>query len=109
MTDAGENWAARAACAQMDPEDLFVRGARQRPAREICFGCPVRRECLADALDSRTEFGVWGGMTERERRALLRRHPAVTDWRAWLESRDEEIVTIWGRRQRMSSVSFDLA
>jgi WhiB family redox-sensing transcriptional regulator len=42
----------------------------------------VRYECLADALDNRTEFGVWGGMTERERRALLRRHPDVVSWRA---------------------------
>lgn len=109
MTDANENWAARAACAQSDPEELFVRGALQRPARAICFGCPVRRECLADALDSHTEFGVWGGMTERERRALLRRHPSVTDWGAWLEARDEEIVTTFGSRRRMSSVSFDLA
>ena len=39
------------------------------------MGCPVRTECLADALDNRVEFGVWGGMTERERRALLRRRP----------------------------------
>jgi len=40
----------------------------------------VRTECLADALDNRVEYGVWGGMTERERRALLRRRPDVTSW-----------------------------
>ena len=49
-------------------------------------GCPVRTECLADALDNRVEFGVWGGMTERERRALLRRRPDVTSWRKLLET-----------------------
>ncbi len=50
----------------------------------MCQGCPVRLECLADALDSRTEFGVWGGLTERERRALRRRRPDVTSWRELL-------------------------
>jgi WhiB family redox-sensing transcriptional regulator len=43
-------------------------------------------ECLADALDNRTEFGVWGGMTERERRALLRRRPEVPSWTAILSA-----------------------
>jgi WhiB family redox-sensing transcriptional regulator len=43
-------------------------------------------ECLADALDNRVEFGVWGGMTERERRALLRRRPNVTSWGRLLEA-----------------------
>jgi WhiB family redox-sensing transcriptional regulator len=37
-------------------------------------------------LDNRVEFGVWGGMTERERRALLRRRPNVTSWRRLLET-----------------------
>ena len=40
----------------------------------------MRTECLAHALDQRVECGVWGGMTERERRALLRRRPDVTSW-----------------------------
>jgi WhiB family redox-sensing transcriptional regulator len=52
----------------------------------VCRSCPVRFECLADALDNRIEFGVWGGMTERERRALLRRHPTVRSWRAVFEA-----------------------
>ena len=52
----------------------------------MCGGCPVRTECLADALDNRVEFGVWGGLTERERRALLRRRPNVKSWRELLES-----------------------
>lgn len=44
------------------------------------MGCKVRLECLSDALDNRVEFGVWGGMTERERRALLRRRPEIGSW-----------------------------
>ena len=46
-------------------------------------------QCLADALNSRTTLGVWGGLTERERRALLRQYPDVTDWTEWLASDDE--------------------
>ena len=45
----------------------------------------MRAECLAEALDNRIEWGVWGGMTERERRALLRRRPNVTTWRSILQ------------------------
>ena len=51
----------------------------------MCTGCPVRTECLAEALDNQIEWGVWGGMTERERRALLRRRPNAS-WRAVLEA-----------------------
>ena len=64
--------------------ELYVTGARQREAREFCRACPVRTECLAHALDQRIEFGVWGGTTERERRALLRSRPHVTSWAALL-------------------------
>ncbi len=104
------NWTSRAACAKAEPDDLFVRGAAQRSARRICFSCPVRRACLADALDSATEFGVWGGLTERERRALLRRHPDVTDWAAWLEEHGEEIITVpYGGRRRTTGVDYALA
>jgi len=74
------DWRCRAACRDGDPDRLFVRGAAQREAKLVCFGCPVRTECLAEALDHRIEFGVWGGMTERERRALLRRRPDVQSW-----------------------------
>jgi RNA polymerase sigma factor (sigma-70 family) len=74
-------WTNRAACKGMDPDELFVRGGAQNRAKLICRGCPVRTECLADALDNGIEFGVWGGMTERERRALLRQRPDVTSWR----------------------------
>ena len=74
------NWRAAARCRTADAEGLFVRGARQREARGFCRTCPVRTECLAHALDHRIEFGVWGGMTERERRALLRNRPDVRSW-----------------------------
>ena len=80
------DWPSMAACQSGDPDALFVQGAEQNVAKRICRSCPVRYECLADALDNRIEFGVWGGMTERERRALLRRHPHVASWRKMFEA-----------------------
>jgi WhiB family transcriptional regulator, redox-sensing transcriptional regulator len=74
------NWRAAARCRTDDAEGLFVLGARQREARRLCGTCAVRTECLAHALDHRIEFGVWGGMTERERRSLLRNRPEVRSW-----------------------------
>jgi len=87
-----EDWASRAACRQQKPDALFVRGAEQNQAKLVCKGCPVRTECLAEALDNQIEWGVWGGMTERERRALLRRHPSAS-WRKVLETaRDKQLT-----------------
>src|SRR5690606_11564856 len=65
---------------------MFVQGAAQNRVKQICNGCPVKMECLADALDNRIEFGVWGGMTERERRALLRKRPHVKSWTDLLQN-----------------------
>lgn len=77
-----EDWAPLGSCSTSDPDALFVQGAAQQTAKVVCQRCPVIAECLADALDNRTEFGVWGGMTERERRALLKRRPNITSWAA---------------------------
>ncbi|KQW02692.1 hypothetical protein ASD08_44965 [Streptomyces sp. Root369] len=74
------DWGDRGLCKSADPDELFVEGAAQNRAKAVCTGCPVRTECLAYALDQRIEHGIWGGMTERERRALLRRRPTVTSW-----------------------------
>lgn len=75
-----QEWVTRAKCRDIDPDELFVRGAAQRKAAVICRHCPVVLQCRADALDNRVEFGVWGGLTERQRRAMLREHPEVTSW-----------------------------
>ncbi|MEU6350143.1 WhiB family transcriptional regulator [Streptomyces sp. NPDC047072] len=80
-----QEWSARAICRTGDPDELFAEGAAQNRAKAVCNGCPVRTECLASALDNRIDHGVWGGMTDRERRALLRRRPTVTSWRRLLE------------------------
>ena len=83
---AAPDWRHDARCRDEDPDTLFVQGAQQRDVREVCRSCPVRTECLAHALDNRIRFGVWGGMTERERRALLKRRPDVVSWSALLEA-----------------------
>ncbi|MFF0738869.1 WhiB family transcriptional regulator [Streptomyces sp. NPDC004111] len=85
-----EKWAVRAKCRTGDADALFAEGAAQNAGTAVCTACPVRTECLAHALDGRIEFGVWGGMTERERRALLRRRPAVSSWRVLLEAARQE-------------------
>ena len=87
-------WAAQGACRESDPDALFVQGAAQNRAKVVCLSCPVRTECLSDALDSKIEFGVWGGMTERERRALLKRRPNVQSWRRLLETARAEQVRL---------------
>jgi WhiB family redox-sensing transcriptional regulator len=79
------HWHTDAACRETDSDGLFADAAEQKRAKALCAGCPARTECLVEALDNRIEFGVWGGMTERERRALLRRRPGVTSWRNVLE------------------------
>jgi len=78
-----DSWPLMAKCRGMQDE-LFPDGADQKRARTICAGCQVRAECLAEALDNRIEWGVWGGMTERERRRLLRQHSDITSWRRLL-------------------------
>jgi WhiB family transcriptional regulator, redox-sensing transcriptional regulator len=79
-------WVSRARCRSTDPDEFFVRGAAQRQAAVVCRHCPVVAECLADALDNQMEFGVWGGMTERQRRALVKRHPNVGSWSKFFAS-----------------------
>ena len=80
QAEVGAAWVSKARCRATDPDELFVRGAAQQRAAVICRHCPVIRECAADALDNHVEFGVWGGMTERQRRALLKQHPEVVSW-----------------------------
>ena len=70
-------WLDRARCRDTDPDRFFVRGAAQaRAAIRMCQGCPVQERCLRYALEHDIDFGVWGGLTERQRRALKRRQYA---------------------------------
>ncbi|GAB2750048.1 hypothetical protein GCM10027174_25730 [Salinifilum aidingensis] len=77
---AGDDWRERAACRDEDPELFFPisevgLGAKQVDrAKAVCGRCPVASECLADALSNGLDFGIFGGMTPRERRSLSRRN-----------------------------------
>lgn len=66
-------WQADALCAQTDPEAFFPeKGGSTREAKRICESCEVRAECLEYALENDERFGIWGGLSERERRRLRR-------------------------------------
>lgn len=68
-----EQWQERALCAETDPEAFFPeKGGSTREAKRICLGCEVRDECLEYALAHDERFGIWGGLSERERRRLKR-------------------------------------
>jgi WhiB family redox-sensing transcriptional regulator len=75
-------WQDLAACKGMDPtlffgpehaESVKEKRDREDAAKAICAGCSVQAECLEYALEQREPYGIWGGMTELERKALLRR------------------------------------
>ena len=68
-----QGWQDRALCAQTDPEAFFPeKGGSTREAKRVCRSCEVRAECLEYALEHDERFGIWGGMSERERRRLKR-------------------------------------
>jgi WhiB family redox-sensing transcriptional regulator len=66
-----ETWRLDALCAETDPEAFFPeQGGSTREAKRVCGGCAVRTECLEAALANDERFGIWGGLSERERRRL---------------------------------------
>ena len=68
------SWQADALCAQTDPEAFFPeKGGSTRDAKRICSGCEVKAQCLEYALANDERFGIWGGLSERERRKLKKR------------------------------------
>ena len=68
------SWQDKALCAQTDPEAFFPeKGGSTREAKRICVSCEVKQECLEYALMQDERFGIWGGLSERERRKLRRR------------------------------------
>jgi len=81
-------WRYRAACRGADLSVFFPgRGDSAEPARQICAGCPVREPCLDYALSHGITHGIWGGLAERDRRALRSRHTVAAR-----RERDEAIA-----------------
>lgn len=110
ITDVWD-WQLRGACRGADSARFFhpdgergrSRARREREAKAVCRGCPVRAECAAHALTVREPYGVWGGFSERERQQLVhrgctdlvdRRHQRadITRLEARLRSRDDRPV-----------------
>ena len=68
-----KGWQERALCAETDPEAFFPeKGGSTREAKKICTGCEVKAECLEYGLANDERFGIWGGLSERERRRIKR-------------------------------------
>ena len=64
-------WRIDASCSGVDPDLFFPeRGGSTKEAKEVCMACPVRKACLSFAIEYSEKQGVWGGMSERERRRL---------------------------------------
>lgn len=67
------DWYEDALCAQTDPEAFYPeKGGSTREAKRVCLACEVRDQCLTYALDNDERFGIWGGLSERERRKVKR-------------------------------------
>lgn len=72
--DGTHKWKDSALCAQTDPELFYPeKGSSTKEARKVCVSCEVRSECLEEALANNERFGIWGGLSERERRKLKKR------------------------------------
>lgn len=73
-TEPDDDWQDRGLCAEVDPDLFFPeKGGSVREAKRVCARCPVRVECLEEALANDERFGVWGGLSETDRRRLRRR------------------------------------
>jgi WhiB family redox-sensing transcriptional regulator len=104
-----EPWRDDAICAQTDPEAFFPeKGGSTREAKQICRSCDVRPECLDYALAHNERFGIWGGMSERDRRKLIRQlHPGRATQKRLDEGQAAEVVRRYAAgqsRQHLSAV-----
>lgn len=109
-------WQHGAACAGENTDLFFPIGTsgfaahQAEEARQICGRCPVRIACLQWAISSGTEHGVWGGLTEEERRSWKRRHlrgrsAARTDLLQDLLTQDQEAIAARGSRRGAATAS----
>jgi WhiB family redox-sensing transcriptional regulator len=79
LTNTSKDWRERAACINQNPELFFPTGItgtallQLEQAKRVCESCPVREDCLRWAMELGQDYGVWGGVSEEERRSLKRR------------------------------------
>ena len=106
------DWLLAAACRGRPdlffaPDDSETRGDRRRRearAKAVCQSCPVRVDCLEEALEQDERFGIWGGLTERERRALRRNRPDELTGPAAERTSPQDIAAGPGRLARLPAV-----
>lgn len=85
------DWYVQALCAQTDPEAFFPeKGGSTREAKAVCRRCPVQAECIDEALANEERFGIWGGLSERERRKILRLTTTRPGQHNHLDSNEQE-------------------
>jgi WhiB family redox-sensing transcriptional regulator len=78
VSEERADWKDRANCMGVDPDLFFPeRGMSTREAKAVCRGCVVREDCLEYALANGEKFGIWGGLSERERRRIRRARALV--------------------------------
>lgn len=88
-------WQTRANCLGVDPDLFFPeRGASTKEAKSVCAGCEVKPECLEYALSNGEKFGIWGGLSERERRRLRRQRALERKEREAREAAEREAAEI---------------
>jgi len=98
-------WQSKSACRTEDPSLFFTEtGQSSGPAKAICAQCPVVFDCLLDSLIHGDRFGIFGGLTERERREVKRYWSALRDSGADPESALESAIVEYGDRHDKFSV-----
>lgn len=97
-----EVWRLSANCAQTDPELFYPEpGESLDPARKICASCPVAKECLNWALKHEEWYGVWGGLSEKQRRNLAN----GKGWQQCIRCGDDYLSSTTGHVQKYCSRS----
>lgn len=106
-------WVRQAACLGLDANIFHpLRGAPTEPARRVCATCPVRAECLQWAIEQHEQHGIWGGTTEKERRAIrarLRRQGAADRLRSPVHVAADERAVEARRLHRSGMPVIDIA
>lgn len=87
--ESSGQWREHAACRSADPELFFAGGAANAKAKRLCASCPVRRQCLDDAIGGDERFGIWGGMSSIQRTVLKLEGNPVTSQHSLQRAREE--------------------
>lgn len=100
-------WQDEALCAQADPESWYPeKGGSTTAAKRVCMECPVRAQCLNEALERQERFGIWGGLSERERRKLGRGTVVDVPVEITLQTGGSPLATLTAEQEAAALVLF---